>query len=179
CEDGLGEGGAAGGAGWGPAFWPRRVRSCHSMPAWIAAPMVAARCFSRSAALTPPTASTTAESTYSGSRAPGFDSTSSMAVSKYRRSCLAYHGASAGLAMTSKMVVTEGKWYPLIVENRSRLHEGGESDSVVPIALALVAHCESLRKPRGVFKSFLARHEDLERFEDPAGLGGLLTGVPD
>ena len=52
--------------------------------------LVAARCFSRTAALTPPTASTTAASTYSGSRAPGFDSTSSIAVSKYRRSSLAY-----------------------------------------------------------------------------------------
>ena len=76
--------------------------------------MVTARCFSRSAALTPVTASATAASTYSGSRAPGFDSTSSIAASKYRRSSFAYQGPSAGLAMTSKTVVTEGRSLPSI-----------------------------------------------------------------
>ena len=107
-QDSTAQAAASGRTGSGPASSPRRVLSCHSIPAWIAVPMVVARCFSRSAALTPPTAFTTAESTYSGSRAPGFDSTSSMAVSKYRRSCLAYQGPSAGLAITSKMVVTDG-----------------------------------------------------------------------
>ena len=85
------------------------------MPAWTAVPMAAAFCFSRSAALTPVTASATAASTYSGSRAPGRDRTSSMAVSKYRRSSLAYQGPRAGLAMMSRTVVTEGSRCPSIV----------------------------------------------------------------
>ena len=79
-----------------------------------AVPTTAAFCLSRSAAFTPVTASATAASTYSGSRAPGFDRTSSIAASKYRRSSLAYQGPSAGLAMTSRTVVTEGRRCPSI-----------------------------------------------------------------
>src|SRR5215467_908024 len=69
-------------AGSGPASSPSRVRRCHSMPAWIAVPMAAAFWRSRSAALTPVTASATAERTNSGSRAPGRARTSSIAASK-------------------------------------------------------------------------------------------------
>src|SRR5262245_7118889 len=70
---------ASGKHGSGPASSPIVVRSCHSIPAWTAVPIAEARCRSRSAAFTPLTASTTAASTYSGSRAPGLDNTSSIA----------------------------------------------------------------------------------------------------
>ena len=84
------------------------------MPACTAVPIARAFCVSRSAAFTPVTAAATADSTYSGSRAPDWVSTSSIAVSKYRRSSFAYQGPRAGLAMTSRIVVTDGHDCPAI-----------------------------------------------------------------
>src|SRR5262249_40409090 len=60
-----------------------------------------------------------------------------------------------------------------------RLQEREESDSVVAIASALVAHSQSQRMFRGVLQSVCASHKDLERLEDAAGLSSLLAGVPD